>query len=235
MQHLRRIRTIAGHTFFPRTLTGESIVVDLGANRCEFSRAVRTDYRCRCFAVEPSPKFAATIPDLSGISTFNYALAGHNGIMSFNISTEPLSSSMREIKDCERTVEVMGRTLAQFMRENQLSRIDLLKIDIEGAEIDLFDATPDEELLRIGQITVEFHDFCGLISRSDVQRVWMRLEALGFSSIRFSASNHNCVFIRRQECGVGFLEWLIIRYFVRYVRGALVRIGPIWMNSFLVR
>jgi len=222
--HLQRIRTISGHTFFPRTLTGNSIVVDLGANRCAFSRAVHDAYGCRCFAVEASPELVAATACTTGVLLFNYAIAGKNGTVHFNISSDPLGSSIREIAHRERVVAVPARTLETLLTENGLNRVDLLKVDIEGAEIDLFDTTPDDVLRRV-QITIEFHDFCGLTSPAEVQRIWRRLESLGFSGMRFSASNYNCVFVRRGECGIGSLEWFAMRYGVKYVRGACIRLG----------
>ncbi len=50
-------------------------------------------------------------------------------------------------------------TFRELRRRAGVDRIDLLKIDIEGAEIGMFDDCTDEELSSIGQITVEFHAF----------------------------------------------------------------------------
>lgn len=216
-----RIRTVAGHTFFPR-LTTHSVVVDLGANRCEFANEICQSYGCKCIAVEAVPTILPVIA-ADGVTIFNYAMGGIDGPIKFHQSSEPLSSSLRTIPTRAQTLEVTGRTLKTLLRENSLTRIDLLKIDIEGAEIELFDAMSDGLLQDIAQITIEFHDFCGLITSDDVARVWARLESLGFSGIRFSVSNHNCVFLRRAEFGIGALQWWLLQHVVRYARGALVR------------
>jgi hypothetical protein len=44
------------------------------------------------------------------------------------------------------------------MQEQHLSAIDILKVDIEGAERHVFDATVSRCLPRIGTLAVELHD-----------------------------------------------------------------------------
>jgi hypothetical protein len=62
-----------------------------------------------------------------------------------------------------------------------------LKVDIEGAEKELFRSTSDEFLRSVEQITIEFHDFVsGSISRDEVLKICKRLERLGFYCLPFS-------------------------------------------------
>jgi hypothetical protein len=51
-------------------------------------------------------------------------------------------------------VEVPGASIESLMREAGVDRIDLLKVDIEGAEIDALRAAP---LDRVGELITEFH------------------------------------------------------------------------------
>ena len=55
---------------------------------------------------------------------------------------------------------VAGKTLQDFLRENKISLpVDILKIDIEGAEIETLSNLPDHILDGFGQMAIEFHDF----------------------------------------------------------------------------
>ena len=54
--------------------------------------------------------------------------------------------------------EVEGTTIGAFMSEHSLSSIDILKIDIEGAERHIFEETASEWLGRVGAIAIELHD-----------------------------------------------------------------------------
>ena len=67
------------------------------------------------------------------------------------------------------------RTLSEVLREEALERIDLLKIDVEGAELDVLDGIEPPDWPRIGQIVLEVHDEG---SRGETTR--RRLEQHGF-------------------------------------------------------
>jgi FkbM family methyltransferase len=50
------------------------------------------------------------------------------------------------------------RTLSNFIRENNIDRIDLLKIDCEGAEWDVLQGIAKEDWSKIKSLVVEVHD-----------------------------------------------------------------------------
>lgn len=49
-------------------------------------------------------------------------------------------------------------TISQVIREHNVSRIDLLKIDVEGSELDVVQGIDDADWPRIGQLVIEIHD-----------------------------------------------------------------------------
>jgi hypothetical protein len=98
-------------------------------------------------------------------------------------------------------------------------RIDLLKLDIEGAEIEFLDAAKDADLARVGQLTIEFHDHCGITPRADVVRVCNRLSELGFYRLWSSwrENTHDTLFVHRRVMPRRTYVWQM--YPVRYARG----------------
>jgi hypothetical protein len=59
-------------------------------------------------------------------------------------------------------------------------------------------ATSDEFLRTLPQLSIEFHDFCGLVSASEVERTIRRFRALGFHCFKFSRrTNENILFVNR--------------------------------------
>ena len=60
--------------------------------------------------------------------------------------------------------------------------IDICKIDIEGAEYDLLDSSPDDLLRRVRYLLMEFHD------DSKTPAVITRFARLGFSELTESNS-----------------------------------------------
>jgi len=56
-------------------------------------------------------------------------------------------------------------TISDVIRENELKRIDLLKIDVEKSEFDVLSGIEEEDWEKIKQIIVEVHDFDGRLDR----------------------------------------------------------------------
>ena len=111
--------------------------------------------------------------------------------MPFHIADSSLASSLWPAAAGPiRTIEVQAISLPDLLSLIGCQRVDLIKIDIEGAEIDVLAACPDEVLKNIAQISVEFHDFCHITDLSDVKRTLQRLRRLGFFSVRMSRVGH---------------------------------------------
>lgn len=228
------------HTFDSRMLGPNSVVIDLGANRGEFLSKVHKVCRCATMvAVEPNIelyKLLAAQPDLIAI---NAAVSGSRGEANFEINENDLASRVvqSEMVSGAATVTVELVTLQDVLNRNGLTNIDLLKIDIEGEEIAMIDATDDDTLRRIAQITIEFHDFCGLVSTSEVKRVLLRLKGLGFFVFRMPRIGHQDTWIvntRFRHVGPAMRVKMLV---VKYSRGML-RIwhkatkGPRWYLAY---
>ena len=205
-----------GHTFYVRSLDQRSVVVDLGANAGLFACALATDLRLTCYALEAIMLIFRRIPNVHGVKKYNLAISNRNGPIQLFVSENPEANSIdhsiaashgpTSIETCS------GVTLQQFLKNERIDRVDLLKVDIEGAEDLLFDSTSDYTLRRIYQITIEFHDSIpGSISSDKVERIWRRLESLGFYCIPFSymvpkAKNTDLLFIQCDKCNVSLSE-----------------------------
>ncbi len=57
------------------------------------------------------------------------------------------------------------KTLSDVIREQQIDRIDLLKVDVEKSELDVLAGIEDSDWPRIRQIVIEAHDVNGNLSR----------------------------------------------------------------------
>ena len=108
-------------------------------------------------------------------------------------------------------------TLARLRREAGFDQADLLKLDIEGAELDVFEGAAADELRRFRQITVEFHDFVWPEQAVRVGRAMALMEAAGFRRINFSRDNTDVLFVRRDL--LAWPAWLWLRFVVRNLRG----------------
>lgn len=212
-----------GHHFYTKKLGKDSIVLDLGSHLGEFSTEVSNSFGCKCYAVEALPELYQKIKESSLIKKLNYAIADSEKTVSFCVSDNPegnhVVDSAHSSKLSQKIISVNGRSLSQLMEEEKIENIDLLKIDIEGSEISLFDSTSDEVLEKIDQVSIEFHDFI-LDIGSDVERIVKRLKSLGFICVRYSFhTNGDVLFLNQKRLNMGLLERLYISLFSRYFRG----------------
>jgi amino acid adenylation domain-containing protein/FkbM family methyltransferase len=79
-----------------------------------------------------------------------------------------------------RTEKCQLRRLSDVIREEGVERIDLLKIDVQRAELDVLLGINDEDWDKIGQIVMEVHDGVGHKTQGRLQQVLSLLETRGF-------------------------------------------------------
>ena len=66
--------SIRDHHMFVRELNNKSIVIDLGANKGDFSTRISDNFGCQCYSIEAAPQIFDTIPDNPLIKKYNYAI-----------------------------------------------------------------------------------------------------------------------------------------------------------------
>lgn len=127
-----------------RKLGNIHTVIDLGATTGEFSLWVYPQAEA-IYAVEPQweafNSLAENVRELTKITPFYLAIAGengHKGVYGKDIGASRTDSI--ELKGVYNVVK--AQTLATFIKENNISWVDCLKIDVEGAEKEIFNA-PD--------------------------------------------------------------------------------------------
>lgn len=59
------------------------------------------------------------------------------------------------------TIDCPVRTLSDVMSEERVTRIDLLKVDVEKAELEVIQGITPEDWSKIDQVIIEVHDICG--------------------------------------------------------------------------
>lgn len=72
------------------------------------------------------------------------------------------------------------RTLSEMMRNEKVDQIDLLKIDVQRAELDVLNGIEDDDWQKIHQVVMEVHDARGEASEGRVQQISSLLAQRGF-------------------------------------------------------
>lgn len=163
-----------------------------------------------------------TIKTSTKIRKYNHAITAVNGPVTFHMSTQDESGSMGDLPENLRgeSITVEGITLKTFLEREGIGKVDLLKMDIEGAEIELFQSLDDETLGRITQITVEFHDFLPYFDqKEDIRQIKKRMKSLGFLCIPYSMTCHaDVIFVHRKRSGISPSEEFHLRFVDRNLR-----------------
>lgn len=214
-----RLVSVRGHHIWPGPLTKDSVIVDAGAHRGEFSAEIIRRFGCQCHLVEANPRLVETLIIAGAESVTTAALGGYDGRGMLHVSENPEATGLFETGPVATSVEVETISLATLMRRLGLTKIDILKLDIEGAEFDLIAATPNQILQRINQITVEFHDFkAPFRSRELFENARARLESMGFDCCNLAFRTHGDVlFLNRARLRLGAAQRIYFRFCARWM------------------
>lgn len=191
---------VSGHTFIIEPLSRSSVILDLGANAGFFARTVHSRWSCRVHAVEPTPTLAAGLRCIGGLDVHETAVSGCGKDLLFRIDPLNSESSCLVTAFDDQTTVVHGTTLAALIA--LVGPIDLLKMDVEGAEVDILNMTPDDVLQAIPQLTVEFHDFKTdtAVTKRMVKDVFARMKSLGFEVFVISFwTSGDVLFVNRRH------------------------------------
>lgn len=201
-----RFYRIYGHSFICDYLNAGSIVVDLGTNRGAFALEVSRRFGCRPFCAEPNPQLFEALAVRPELRAFNVAIAPESGRACLKVAHNDECSSLFEptMSGIECEVDCEALTFGDFLERLEVERVDLLKVDVEGVELDLLGRVEPDLLERVDQLSVEFHDAAGMGSREEIQACISRVEGFGFEVLKGSFKDHSDVlFAHPVRLGLG--------------------------------
>jgi len=150
---------------FPN-LNKQSIVIDAGGFKGEWSQKIFNKYKCKIRIYEPVNSFAVGISskfqgnDL--VQVFPFGLAGETRKEMISTNGDAASIFGNPTEEIE-LVDVF-----EELYQNGIKKVDLMKINIEGGEYELLNRLIETHLIKdIDVIQVQFHDF---VPGCDVKR-----------------------------------------------------------------
>jgi FkbM family methyltransferase len=164
------------------------VVVDVGANIGVFSVFSASQSRARIVAIEPHPTNVEFLlknvkaNGHSGVEVVGAALTDRRGPVRLRVERKGVMHRLAEEDErsgLEAGLEVAGETLDELVVSRGVDRIDLLKMDCEGAEGRILRSVAPDVLQRIGRIAMEFHDDASPLRHEELQRL---LEERGFTT-----------------------------------------------------
>jgi FkbM family methyltransferase len=141
-------------------LSENSIVFDLGGYEGQWASDIFSKYKCKIFVFEPYKDYAKNIRTRflknNSIKVFDFGLGKEDKNMTLYSNHD--GSSVFKKTGLSFEIEIKKATL--FIRNQDLSFIDLMKINIEGGEYDLLEELIDSGMIKsINNVQVQFHDF----------------------------------------------------------------------------
>ena len=192
--------TVAAEVAAARQLAGPSVelVVDVGANRGAWTReALKVFPDCHVHAFEPAKsafnELSSSLGSEPRVSLWNTALGGTEGTATLyadKAGSELASLTRRRLDhfgidfDLEERVPVT--TLPAWLAESGATRIDVLKLDTEGHELEILSSAASV-LDRVAVVQFEFGG-CNIDTRTFLQDFWYLLTGAGYRLYRLGPS-----------------------------------------------
>ena len=146
------------------SLKGVNTIVDLGANIGLSALHFKMKYPdATIIAVEPEKKnfdiLEKNVSGLSNVYCLNNAIwNSHKNLGIYDIGLGEYGFVVNEENDKE-IGAVTSLTINEIMGKFQVDKIDILKIDIEGSEKELFEKNYETWLPKVRSIVIELHDW----------------------------------------------------------------------------
>jgi FkbM family methyltransferase len=224
------IDRISQHTFLSGPIDAQSVALDLGMNRGNFSRSISARYSCRVVAVEAVAELVDARAAESVLVAAVSGRSGHTEITVDRLDTESStilaaarSNKVNSVNVETRTVPMVG--LAEIFEYFGLIRVDLMKVDIEGAELDFIEAAPDDLIRSCAQVSVEFHDKWYPELAQSTLRARQRMRRLGFWECRFTPDNRDVLFVNLTLIPLSLVQRLYVSVLLRNIAGLQRAIG----------
>lgn len=155
-------------------------VIDIGAHKGEYISSIIKNFNIsKAYCFEPNPKVFKILNNKISlnkkIELLNYGASNNSGNILFNENIESSSSSINELNknsnyykkkffllnflglnEVTKKIEIKVVTLSDFIVENNINKIDLLKIDTEGHEFQVLSGLKDK-MHMINLIHIEHH------------------------------------------------------------------------------
>jgi len=162
-----------------------------------FEEELVKNFDLKVYAFDPTPKSLAWIKKQkfsTNIEIYPFGISNKDGIAYFEPPKKENYISFRMSNKNEKLVKLPVYKLSTILKKLKEKKIDVLKLDIEGAEYRVI-----PEILRtkmdIKQILVEFHHRFSGFTKRDTEKVVSKLRKAGYKLYHISSSSQEYSFI----------------------------------------
>ena len=191
-----------GWVICPSHVTEESIVYSLGVGTdVSFDLSIIEKYGMNVYAFDPTPQSIEWVNSQNlpqEFKFYEYGVADYNGMATFYPPNNPDYVShtiLARPTNKERAIVVPVRTLQSVMRELGHKKIDILKMNIEGAEYAIIEDMIKDQI-NVIQLLLEFHHRFADIPLEQTKKSIRLLNQHGYKIFHISDRGKEYSFIR---------------------------------------
>ena len=186
------------------SIDSESIIYSVGVgSNIDFDLELIDSLGVTIHAFDPTPRSVEWVKEQNLSNKFIFhpvGLAAENGFMNFYPPAKSSSTHFSPVDrygNTDNEIKAPVKDIDTMASELGHKKIDLLKMDIEGAEYEVIKALPDSEVI-INQILIEFHHMYKSISFSQTVEAINTLKNLGFEIFDISQRTYEFSFKKRE-------------------------------------
>lgn len=173
------------------------IIFDVGANLGQTAAKLTSDFpEAQIYSFEPVPtsfaQMVATVAALPRVHAFNLAMGDAPGTAHIHLTDHSGSNTLKDVAGSTGAVEVQVETIDTFCAAHGIASIDLLKIDVEGFELNVLSGA--RHMLETGAVRFVFAE-CVFTPNAEMPHTSFfapheRLTQQGFCFVGFYAESY---------------------------------------------
>ncbi|MDB5024600.1 MAG: methyltransferase, FkbM family [Mucilaginibacter sp.] len=199
-----------GFYVYPDLLNENSIIYSFGIGQdISFDTAIIKNHNCQVFGFDPTPKSINWIKSQNASTKFTFldlGISDRSGLFDFFLpkNSDHVSGSItvQDNINVNEKITVKMKCISDIMRQLEHTHIDILKMDIEGAEYAVIENILDSNV-SIDQILVEFHDRFVENGTFKTQQIIKHLNDKGYEIFAISDSFEEISFINGNKIIAG--------------------------------
>lgn len=160
-------------------------VVDVGANIGLWTEYIKNTAKCgTVYSIEPNKSALKILKNTfdTGVVVVEKAMSNKDGQLEFFVDKNNSTvSSVAKVNSADISYKVDCISFQSFISQYNIKKIDLLKVDIETGEYDLFGSMSESDLGMIENVLMEYHLMGGRTYDNDVSKIINQLKNVGFS------------------------------------------------------